>query len=1009
MSIALSEYWTRLVVSGISDADGCKRIATAFAAAHAGVPPSNPEAVAAFMVKQGRLTPFQAHVLLGDAARSLRLGNFIIRSDRTLPPLERWLEASRIEDGRRGFVLQVGRAEADSELMRVLRVHQSIECAMLQPLESVFLSDSILTFSPLPVGRSLCQRLHDGEPLGRSEVFRIGIAIADALDKLHAASLVHGSVRADRIWVGDDNQLTLLWDPVGSIGIPNAANAGWLNQLESQSLYAAPEVSVEGRPASLPADLYALGCLLFRLTSGRMPFFGETPEATHAAHRTETPDELRDAVRQGDLGDPLYRVITFAMAKNPAARFASAAQLGGALRAANSLLNAARPASPATTTPVAKSVAQPQDAGTESVRRRATKHRPVKSSEPASRARVPRSPEPPAKVPKPIPVSVSRNPQAATGSTSSQVAGVIEPPPELAKADVPKTAVRRRRKKKSKAPLVLGALCVTALILMIGFMVGDRSQPEVREQRRRPLSNGIPTVAAPTRPATDQVAETPRPDASRGFQLVPDDRLLYVPPYPADSKPAPLEFLPPGPSIIVSVRLADVASNPTAATLLDGISPGLRELLALAVERAAMSIESISRLTIALHAGSQEWPEVSLVIELQEAIPEDELIATLEVAEARTEDGQSIFVRDQEDSDAFYWKASPSGLVSNLAIGTVPRMSETAAMEGGAIPLSRSSQTLWNGASEESELVALVTPNFLFADGRELLRSGAPEFVRPLQRFLQPDVAAALFSVQFADAERVFIETRLAPSGSVTEASLMNKFSDAAQSWPDWSDQFILQSVQDPSWRLLANRLPSMMRFVVGHTRFGVSDRVVVANAYLPARAFPQVAWATILAMNTPATRPTAAPSVPDNTALSAAEMLDREMSVSFDRESLEFAVDAIVLAFNQALPTGASMPPVRIVGGDLQLLGITRNQQVSDFKKTGIPLRSVLTDLVVAANSEKSSTGPKDPKQTLIWVLVEEPGQPGGYEVLITTRPAAESKSYEIPREFRLEEPVGP
>ena len=47
--------------------------------------------------------------------------------------------------------------------------------------------------------------------------------------------------------------------------------------------------------------------------------------------------------------------------------------------------------------------------------------------------------------------------------------------------------------------------------------------------------------------------------------------------------------------------------------------------------------------------------------------------------------------------------------------------------------------------------------------------------------------------------------------------------------------------------------------------------------------------------------------------------------------------------------------------------MGITQNQQIRDFAKTDIPLRKVLTDLLVGANPDKTATGPTDPEAGLV------------------------------------------
>jgi hypothetical protein len=194
-----------------------------------------------------------------------------------------------------------------------------------------------------------------------------------------------------------------------------------------------------------------------------------------------------------------------------------------------------------------------------------------------------------------------------------------------------------------------------------------------------------------------------------------------------------------------------------------------------------------------------------------------------------------------------------------------------------------------------------------------------------------------------------------------------------------------------------------MIGFVAERVRFGVSDGMAIANTYLPAQAVPQVTLAAVLALNTPAGATASGGSPKATKPLTVEEMLNRKMSVSFDQESLEFAIDNIKQAFSKDLPSDSKMPKIRILGGDLQLMGITQNQQVRDFKQANIPLRQVLTDLVRRANPDKTATGSKDEKQALIWVVVDDAENPGIKEILVTTRQSAANK-YDLPPEFVLE-----
>src|SRR5690606_27150949 len=133
------------------------------------------------------------------------------------------------------------------------------------------------------------------------------------------------------------------------------------------------------------------------------------------------------------------------------------------------------------------------------------------------------------------------------------------------------------------------------------------------------------------------------------------------------------------------------------------------------------------------------------------------------------------------------------------------------------------------------------------------------------------------------------------------------------------------------------------------------------ANFYLPAEAAPQVALASLLALSSRGTgaaasgpaagaMPGTAASSPA-TPLSIDQMLDTPLSISFDQESLESAISMIGEEFARGLPAGAARPQLTIIGGDLEKSGITQNQQVRDFRLRDVPLRDVLTQLVLGAN----------------------------------------------------------
>ena len=550
---------------------------------------------------------------------------------------------------------------------------------------------------------------------------------------------------------------------------------------------------------------------------------------------------------------------------------------------------------------------------------------------------------------------------------------------------------------------MLGGLGVTALFLLIAVLVyqpsPDSATPAPRPRPRPP--GDLPSLAASgEQRGADPSATVAAASAPQGYELVDDERLLWAPPY-LPQPVAPRDLLPPGPGIIATVRLSRWVDDSVGRDLVDVFSPELEGLISAVEMRTKVSAASIRRLSIALHPGEAGWPEISLGVELEEPLSLTELIDRWRVAESRTPEGHQIYAGEELGGDAYYVRLAggDDDFVASFAVGMVDRITEVAEMEGHPIPFSQNLERLWNRTSDQADLTVLLTPNFLFADARRLLEQLAPSIIDPLRELLIPNASGWLLSVA-VDGDSVYAESRMLASGETSESQLLHRFRQLVASWPEWAEGFLVRSVADPSWRLLATRLPLMYRFVGDQTRYGVSDGAAVANVYLPTQGLGQLGLATLLTLNMPASvgvdpvETTTSPMTLD-------QMLEREMSISFDQESLEFAVEAIVDEFARSLPSGAEAPQVRILGGDLEKSGITQNQQVRDFKRRNLPLRRVLTDLVLGANPDRTATGPEDPKQSLIWVTADDPDRPGRKAVLITTREAAAGQ-YELPIEFR-------
>jgi eukaryotic-like serine/threonine-protein kinase len=157
--------------------------------------------------------------------------------------------------------------------------------------------------------------------------------VAKALDHAHQHQVIHRDVKPANFLlsgqVGPGERVLL-----GDFGIARAlddASVTGTGQVMATLAYAAPEV-FSGNPIDGRADLYSLGCALYRMLTGTTPFAANGAAAVMMAHLMQPPPRVTE--RAPWLPSALDDVIATAMAKDPAHRFASGAELASAATAA---------------------------------------------------------------------------------------------------------------------------------------------------------------------------------------------------------------------------------------------------------------------------------------------------------------------------------------------------------------------------------------------------------------------------------------------------------------------------------------------------------------------------------------------------------------------------------------------------------------------------------------------------------------------------------------------------
>ncbi|HYD43360.1 MAG TPA: serine/threonine-protein kinase [Anaeromyxobacter sp.] len=183
-------------------------------------------------------------------------------------------------------------------------------------------------------GRDLAQVLREEGALPESRVADIGQQLLGSLAEAHEAGVIHRDVKPGNVMLmqtrpGEDFAKVLDFG-IAKLRDDMAAGQTGTGAIVGTPNYLAPE-QARGAPLDPRADLYAAGCLMYELLSGRAPFAGRAPMAVVNAHLHEPPPPL--AAAAPGTSRRMVELVHRALAKRPDDRFSSADEMREAILA----------------------------------------------------------------------------------------------------------------------------------------------------------------------------------------------------------------------------------------------------------------------------------------------------------------------------------------------------------------------------------------------------------------------------------------------------------------------------------------------------------------------------------------------------------------------------------------------------------------------------------------------------------------------------------------------------
>ncbi len=338
MSITLDEFVRSLTETGILAPEEVSSIVSNLPEDRAGF---DVEKLARELVRQQKITRFQASVIFRRQSRGLRIGDYIVLDKIGSGGMG---QVFKSEDRRTGqlVALKLLRATYTKSQRAVTRFYREANTAarlkhrnLVSVCEAGEWNGLHYLVMELINGRDVRSIVKDQGPLSVAEAVDIGVQTARGLAYAHENGIVHRDVKPANLLLDKNGRVVIL--DLGLARLDDAAQeaAGddggrltmpghFLGTLD----YVSPEQAMDAHEVDGRSDIYSLGCTLHYLLRGRPPYRRDNAALILLAH---CQDPIPDLTESPGVTDRLNAVFQQMMAKKNYDRFATMAEAAAEL------------------------------------------------------------------------------------------------------------------------------------------------------------------------------------------------------------------------------------------------------------------------------------------------------------------------------------------------------------------------------------------------------------------------------------------------------------------------------------------------------------------------------------------------------------------------------------------------------------------------------------------------------------------------------------------------------
>ncbi len=175
-------------------------------------------------------------------------------------------------------------------------------------------------------GQTLKDIIRQEAPLPVDKAVNIAVMICDGVHHAHEKGIIHRDIKPHNILITEQGMVK-----VADFGIARAVSAGTItygNNIVGSVHYFSPE-QARGEVINRTTDIYSIGCILYEMLTGQVPFDADSPITVALKHIHDEIPSPR--LLNPDIPVNLEGIIHKAMAKLPAQRFSTAQEMRNAL------------------------------------------------------------------------------------------------------------------------------------------------------------------------------------------------------------------------------------------------------------------------------------------------------------------------------------------------------------------------------------------------------------------------------------------------------------------------------------------------------------------------------------------------------------------------------------------------------------------------------------------------------------------------------------------------------